>query len=174
MNQFARMIQTLHRELGIPPDFPDNCKIPLQYEAGELQSIGEDMFGREQYLTIDAVEHWQAMQRAARDDGIQLQVVSAFRSVDYQCNLIRTKLERGELIDDILEVNAAPGYSEHHTGRALDLNAPGCEPLSEDFEGTAAFAWLSGNASRFGFELSYPRDNPYGIIYEPWHWAWHQ
>jgi D-alanyl-D-alanine carboxypeptidase len=112
------------------------------------------------------------MRRAARHDGVELLVVSAFRSVEYQADVIRRKLEAGRAIDDILCANAAPGYSEHHTGRALDLATSGCPPLEETFELTPAFAWLEANAARFGYRLSYPRGNPWGIVYEPWHWAW--
>ena len=39
--------------------------------------------------------------------------------------------------------------------------------LRNDFK-----AWLRTNAPRFGFHLSYPRNNPHGIGYEPWHWCW--
>ena len=35
---------------------------------------------------------------------------------------------------------------------------------------TPAFAWLAANAGAHGFHMSYPRDNPHGIVYEPWHW----
>ena len=44
-------------------------------------------------------------------------------------------------------------------------------PAEESFEATDAFAWLTGNAGDFGFQMSYPRDNPHGITYEPWHWC---
>lgn len=145
---------------------------PLQPEASDLACVGEDVFGREQYMTNETAVAWTEMQAAAGADAIDLQLVSAFRSVDYQCGLIRKKLDRGQSIDEILKVNAAPGFSEHHTGRALDLTTPGVEPLTEAFEQTDAFAWLVVNASRFDFILSYPRDNPYGFVYEPWHWAY--
>ena len=75
------------------------------------------------------------------------------------------------MITDILEVNTAPGYSEHHTGRAVDIATPGSRPLTEDFESTDAFRWLQAEATGFGFAMTYPRDNPWGIIYEPWHWS---
>lgn len=172
MNDYQRMIRNFHEELGIPSEFAATCKIPMQVEATDLVSIGEDIFGREQFLSPAAHNPWMEMQSAALASGIQLQVVSAFRSVDYQCSLIRNKLVRGQSIEEILKVNAAPGYSEHHTGNALDLNTPGCEPLTERFEETSAFAWLEHNAHRYGFELSYPRDNSYNIAYEPWHWAY--
>ena len=137
-----------------------------------LVSVGKDIFDREQRLTPAAAEAWRRMQTAAGEDDISLQLVSAYRSVDYQVGLFERKLARGQLIDDILQVNAAPGFSEHHSGNALDLTDGECEPLIEDFERTPAFAWLQVHAGRFGFVMSYPRDNPYGFIYEPWHWCY--
>jgi len=172
MDDYRHRIEKFHEQLGIPREFAAACKIPLQLEAEDLVPVGRDMFGRDQYLAPRASRHWQLMHGAALESGIELQIVSAFRSVDYQCMLIRNKLEQGLSIDEILKVNAAPGYSEHHTGAALDLGTPGCEPLSEEFEDTHAFAWLQRNAPKYEFELSYPRNNKYGIIYEPWHWAY--
>ncbi|HEX2861930.1 MAG TPA: D-alanyl-D-alanine carboxypeptidase family protein, partial [Lacunisphaera sp.] len=87
---------------------------------------------------------------------------------------VRRKLARGETIDAILKVSAAPGCSEHHTGRALDLGAPNHLRLEASFSRTPEYAWLKKHARRFGFLLSYPRRNSHGINYEPWHWCWHQ
>ena len=67
-------------------------------------------------------------------------------------------------------VNAAPGFSEHHSGLALDIGTQDEPPAEESFERTAAFAWLRDHAGEHGFVMSYPRDNPHGIVYEPWHW----
>ena len=75
------------------------------------------------------------------------------------------------MIDEILTVNAAPGFSEHHTGNAVDIATPGSRPLTEEFEATPAFEWLSANAENYGFSMTYERDNPWGFIYEPWHWS---
>ena len=47
---------------------------------------------------------------------------------------------------------------------------PGEPPAEESFERTAAFDWLRTHAGAHGFTMSYPRDNPHGIVYEPWHW----
>jgi D-alanyl-D-alanine carboxypeptidase len=91
--------------------------------------------------------------------------------VDYQRAIFDRKRSQGVSVDEILRVNAAPGYSEHHTGRAVDIATRGCPPLTEAFDATDAFRWLTNNAVRFGFEMTFPRDNPYGIAYEPWHWA---
>ena len=113
---------------------------------------------------------WRAMVAAAGAEGITLLLISGFRSVQRQQEILERKRAAGEAIESILRVNAAPGYSEHHTGRAVDIGTPGCPPLEERFEETSAYGWLSRNAGRFGFFLSYPRGNPNGIVYEPWHW----
>ena len=113
------------------------------------------------------------MQAAAATEEITLWVISAFRSVARQEEIVAGKLRRRLSCEQILEVSAYPGFSEHHTGTAIDISTPGCPDLIEDFEITAAFHWLSDNAGRFGFALSYPRNNPHGVTYEPWHWKWH-
>jgi zinc D-Ala-D-Ala carboxypeptidase len=168
---YATRIADIHRELGIASDYAAVRGLPLCEEAIELTDIGLDINQRMRQLSPDAARAWHALRQAAAHDGITLLLVSAFRSVDYQRELIARKLAKGEHIDSILRVMAAPGHSEHHTGRALDLTAPGLPPLEEAFETTDSFAWLTSKAADYDFHLSYPRDNPHGIIYEPWHWA---
>jgi D-alanyl-D-alanine carboxypeptidase len=168
---FDKKLRQINFSLGISADYADNCRLPLHMEATELCECEADIFGRTQLLTPEALACWQRMKKAAAADGINLLIVSAFRSIDYQCELIRSKLEKGLTIEQILTVNAAPGYSEHHSGRALDLTTDDCKPLDEEFENTPAFTWLTRNASKYSFYLSYPRDSATGIIYEPWHWA---
>ena len=165
------MLHEIYRELGIPSSYSDDRGIPAHEEPDDLVSIGLDIFERPQSLSQQTADQWCAMQLAASEDDVELLVVSAFRSVDYQTSIIRRKIQEGQSIEFILRTNAAPGYSEHHSGRALDLTASNCTPLSEEFERTEAFQWLTENASRFGFTLSYPRDNEHGMIYEPWHWC---
>ncbi len=140
-------------------------------EATQLVSIGPDIYGRDQKLTPNAAKAWQEMKFAAESERILLQLVSAFRSIEYQHQIIKRKLTAGQKIEEIVRASAAPGYSEHHTGNAIDLTADGCEALTEGFEQTAAFGWLTQNAIRFGFSMSYPRGNKAGVVYEPWHWT---
>jgi len=165
------MLRELHKKLGIPDDYWQGGGKPVYEEAANLVDVGPNLVGRMQRLTPDTAASWQEMQAAARDTGIALLIVSGFRSFEYQAELIRKKIESGQELGDILKVNAAPGFSEHHTGRAVDIATPGSRPLTEEFETSPAFAWLQENAARFGFRMSYPRDNPEGFIYEPWHWA---
>lgn len=165
------MLRELHDELGIPADYGQDGGPPRFEEAADLVEVGPNLVGRMQRLTPRAAKQWQAMVAAAASEGVTLMIVSGFRSYDYQAALIRKKIDAGQCISDILAVNAAPGHSEHHTGLAVDVATPGSRPLTEEFEESDAFRWLSGNAARFGFSMSYPRNNPWGIIYEPWHWA---
>lgn len=160
------------RALGIPRDYGVRRHLRVVREPGELACIGIDIHGRQQWLVPPAARAWRRMHEAATSDRIELEIVSAFRSASYQLLIIERKLERGHPIDEILQVSAAPGYSEHHSGRVVDITTPGHAPLEEEFERSPAFAWLQREASRFGFSLSYPRGNRNGIVYEPWHWCW--
>jgi D-alanyl-D-alanine carboxypeptidase len=159
--------------LGVPRNYGRTRCLRLQREPTRLVSIGNDVHGREQWLQPRAARAWARMRDAATRDGVTLQIVSAFRSIEYQVGIVQRKLARGLTMDEILRVSAAPGYSEHHTGRCVDFTTPGCTPLEEEFERSPAFGWLERNAARFGFALSYPRGNRHGIGYEPWHWCWH-
>lgn len=173
IENFLLRVRRAHRELGIPDAFMDGCRLPLCDEPEELADTEPDFYQRPQRLTPAALSAWTAMKQAAAQDGITLFLLSAYRSLDYQQQLIARKQAAGQAIDNILRVNAAPGYSEHHTGRAVDIGTPGCDALVEAFEKTKAFEWLARRAGEFGFSLSYPRENELGIDYEPWHWCFH-
>lgn len=160
--------------LGVPRDYGSTRHLRLQREPARLESIGGDIHGRMQWLQPAAARALAHMREAAARDSVELQMVSAFRSIEYQLGIVERKLAHGQSMEEILRVSAAPGYSEHHSGRCLDLTTPGLAALEEEFERSSAFAWLQRNASRFGFALSYPRGNRHGIAYEPWHWCWHR
>ncbi len=141
-----------------------------QPEAAHLVSVGARPDGRDIKLSSGAAAAWARMRADAAASGIELAAISGFRSIERQGEIIRGKLAAGEEIGAVLRVVAAPGYSEHHTGDAIDIGVPGETPLTEDFERTPAFEWLKAHAMIYGFHLSFPRDNPHGIAYEPWHW----
>jgi len=180
------------------PDLPDLAALPLQglcerldrlgmdaheyeqrtglslvAEPSRLNFAGRDRYARALWLGAGAARQWQRMRAAAATDDIVLEAISGYRSHDYQLGIFERKFARGQDLAQILAVNAAPGYSEHHSGDALDIGAPGEPPAEESFERTAAFDWLRRRAGEFGFRMSYPRGNPHGIVYEPWHWRYH-
>lgn len=126
-------------------------------------------------LEQKAAEKFNQMQSAAAAAGIKLVPISGFRSVSDQDYLFfGVKEQRNQAATKRAEVSAPPGYSEHHTGYAVDIgdgNVPATN-VSPEFENTAAFKWLENNAGRYSFELSFPRNNSQGVSYEPWHWRY--
>ena len=162
---------SLNQKLGI---HTKTINQPIHLTAAQLVDSDIDCFDRPTKLHPKAHKAWQQLKRAALSDGVKLSLVSAFRSMSYQAGLIKNKLETGQHLKDILCTNTPPGHSEHHTGCAIDITTEGFEPLAEAFEQSQAFVWLTDHAAEFDFFMSYPRDNSLGIIYEPWHWCYHQ
>lgn len=167
----SELQQKLHLELGIPEDYGGERNLPRYEEAGDLIEVGPNLVGRMQRLTPSAAAKWQQMVEAAAGAGIRLLIVSGYRSYEYQAELIRKKMTAGQSIEEILRVSAAPGFSQHHTGGAVDIATPGSRPLTEEFETSDAFAWLTEQAAAYGFSMTYPRDNDFGFVFEPWHWS---
>lgn len=169
-------LQKLWSEFGIPADYARQRHLRLYREADVKKLIlvghaADD--GQPVRLTPRAAAAWHRMRDAAVRDGITLLPLSGFRSVERQAGNIRRKLDAGQSIEAILEFVAAPGYSEHHTGRAIDIGSPDDVALDEKFGNTKAFRWLKRRAGEFGFIMTFPRGNRYGFGYEPWHWCWH-
>lgn len=120
-----------------------------------------------------AAQSYRKMEAEAAAAGVNLVPISGFRSVAEQNELFfKVKEQRNQAVSKRAEVSAPPGHSEHHTGYALDIG-DGDRPdtnLSPSFEDTPAFAWLSANAAKYSFEISFTKGNSQGVSYEPWHW----
>lgn len=158
--------------LGLDESYGEQVGLELVPESAALAFAGFDRYRRPLWLTARAARAWEGMRRVAGSEGVVLEAISGYRSHHYQLGIFERKLARGQTVEQILTVNAAPGYSEHHSGNALDIGTPGEAPAEESFEKTPAFDWLTAHAGDFGFDMSYPRDNPHGIVYEPWHWRY--
>jgi zinc D-Ala-D-Ala carboxypeptidase len=166
------LLRELAVEFGVPSEvFAGKSRLAFP-EAETLIVAEADQNGRQHLLTPGAAGAWALMRDAAAADGIRIFIVSAFRSIERQTELIRRKFASGIPVAQILAVSALPGYSEHHTGRAIDIGTPGSAVLEEEFEQTAAYSWLQARAADFAFRLSYPRGNSDGYVYEPWHWCY--
>jgi len=170
-DDWHQQIARLHRELGISPNYGVKHRLRIVPDATRRISIGLDIFSRDTELSPEAAEAWKAMHADARRHDIDLKPVSGYRSLHYQAELVRKKLAGDQPIERILKVTAAPGYSEHHSGNALDLTAPGITPLTQEFSMSRAYEWLKGQARIYGFHESYPNHNRHGLEWEPWHWA---
>ena len=144
--------------------------------------------GRSETLDSRAAAALYAMLEEMRADGVSdIFVTSSYRSYDRQSSLFynyisqemakKPNLSRSEAEEIVLTYSARPGTSEHQTGLCIDFgtnseyNTVG-EVLTEAFENTAAFGWLTQNCYRFGFILRYPEDKVgvTGYSYEPWHY----
>jgi len=126
-------------------------------------------------LQPDAQAAITKMITKAKIEGVQLGLISGYRTLEDQNYLyFDLKAERGQSAQARAEVSAPPGYSEHHTGYAVDFidESKSDTHLSPSFASTDAFKWLEKNAPYFSFELSFPEGNEANISYEPWHWRY--
>ncbi|MCB0336562.1 MAG: M15 family metallopeptidase [Bdellovibrionales bacterium] len=174
--QLPPELAVIYQELGIAENWAEVRGVVYYPEAAvaDLQVVSIDFDGKPFILDASVSDRWNQLLGAAEKDGVRILPFSGFRSYRYQRGLIKRQLHHGRTIDDILTGLAAPGCSEHHTGRAIDLTSECCKPLGEEFENTDAFKWLQTHASRFGLVMSFPRNNEFGYIYEPWHWCFQE
>jgi zinc D-Ala-D-Ala carboxypeptidase len=139
-------------------------------KSNELTPIGGDGLIK---LRKAAAKSYLAMATAARAQGITLFPISGFRSiVEQKYVFFAIRDQRGQKSQERARVSAPPGYSEHHTGYAIDIGDAKLPEhnLSPSFAETPAFKWLRRKAAKYNFELSFPENNTQGINYEPWHW----
>tara|TARA_B100001540_G_C15778683_1_gene629914 strand:+ start:874 stop:1740 length:867 start_codon:yes stop_codon:yes gene_type:complete len=141
------------------------------YQPADLKKIDDDYIedsrSQEQYIHGDVRSFLEDMFEEAENDGIDLQIISAFRSFDTQ-NTLKTgyTVTYGSGANTF---SADQGYSEHQLGTAIDLSTKELGSSYENFGETEAYTWMDENAYKYGFTLSYPENNNY-YIHEPWHW----
>jgi len=150
---------------GLPFDYrpSDLVRLPQRYCYNDLP----------QRLRAEAAEACLRMLDAARREaGLDIKVLSAYRSARTQAYLCRRKIEAAGIDQRLV---ARPGHSEHQLGTAVDLvRSDGRWLLDERFGQTPEGRWLRFNCGRFGFVLSYTRERTRreGIRFEPWHFRY--
>ncbi len=143
-------------------------------DPSALRSIGQSRDKKLTHLArAETVAAFHRMSEAALRDGVRLHVIWAFRDPALQGQQFEEAKRRHGRRNGIRWL-APPGYSEHQTGWVLDIGDADDSEADDNplFERTPAFQWLKENASRFDFELSFPRGNWQGVSYEPWHWRY--
>jgi D-alanyl-D-alanine carboxypeptidase len=108
------------------------------------------------------------MSAAAKNEGLTLVVSSAYRSFDYQA-LVYERNVKSLGQEEADRESARPGFSQHQLGLVIDFGS-----ITDAFAQTAEGKWLSANASRFGWSLSYPEgcENITGYRWESWHYRY--
>lgn len=150
---------------------PDDYEVETDYVQGSYE------------LEVTAAKYCRDMIEAAKEDGIELKVLSAYRTVSYQKKLfernIKSRMEKygwsyDEAYADVLINIALPGTSEHNAGLAVDIVTEDDWDTYEAFDQTEEYRWLQENAADYGFILRYLKDKTdiTGYIYEPWHYRY--
>jgi D-alanyl-D-alanine carboxypeptidase len=122
---------------------------------------------RNHQLHSKVIPYFNDMLEDAKEDGIDLWVVSSYRSFETQAQLKGAYLvSYGSGANTF---SADQGYSEHQLGTTMDFTTKGIGGGLDGFQSTPAYQWLLDHAHEYGFVLSYPANNSY-YVFEPWHW----
>lgn len=137
-------------------------KVNDGYEPPDLVECDGEMMRRE------TAEAYKEMKKAAADEGFNFYVVDGYRSTSVQRGLYEGYLEEDSK-ENVDRYSARPGYSEHHTGMALDIF--GSSPGLREFENTPEYPWVRDNAYKYGFIIRYLKETESitGYESEPWH-----
>ena len=136
--------------------------LPADYMPTDLLGEGKAKVRQE---TLDAFEK---MAQAAKKEGINLWILSGFRSFQRQKEIYNRSLaSKGPEHTD--KFVARPGQSQHQLGTAVDINS-----VENSFANTPECKWLEANAEKFGFSLSFPKgqEEKTGYAFEPWHYRY--
>ncbi|MDR2817632.1 MAG: M15 family metallopeptidase [Oscillospiraceae bacterium] len=189
--------QAKTKEIDMARDFAPKTKLTARHDGWRLILVNCDHPLADDFLdsvTLKAIhgtalkvderilDDLEQMLGDAKNDGIDLEVYSAYRSFQRQKVLfeqgvkerVSNGMKRDEAEQETATWIARPGSSEHHTGLAVDIATPSHQGLDESFRGTAAYQWLLKNAPKYGFVERYPQGKV-GITHinpEPWHYRY--
>ncbi len=159
--------------------FSQGEKKLVRLNGQKIRIKGKESVIPSQFLSPQVYQTYQFMIRAMEQDiGKRIFIESGYRSSAYQLYLFIYYLSNHDYsIRETSKWVALPGYSEHGDPEhlAIDfINADGIngEYNVAEFEVLPEYHWLMGNAAKFGFVLSYPKNAPAGVTYEPWHWRY--
>ena len=146
-------------------------KLPSGFKQYNLVNMSKEYTvndGKNYQLAEVAYEKFVQMSNAAKKEGLTIKTLSAYRTEDYQRGLYNNSL-RNNGKAHAEKYSARPGYSEHQTGLAVDINS-----VRGAFETTAEFRWLQKHAHEYGFILRYQKGKEWitGYAYEPWHYRY--
>jgi D-alanyl-D-alanine carboxypeptidase len=158
------LMALVNKSTALPQDY-------VPYGLVDLGSYGIPAVSRGLSIRAVAAQQLKEMLDAARAAGLDIQVLSSYRSyADQQAIHTREVAAVGKV--EAERYVAPPGHSQHQLGTTVDLTARSVNwDLSETFADTPEGRWLAANAPAYGFALSYPKGKEAvtGYGYEPWH-----
>ena len=180
-NFAERIFQINPREIGFKgPEY--SKEKPGKLVKVESVKVGDRETGIQYCPEHSYNDYLLMMERIRKDIDKQLFIDSGYRSPGKQAYLFFYYLTTSSeySLKENAKWIAMPGYSEHGnpTNNAIDftsengINGFSDNQTAKDFEALPEFDWLMKNANQFNFYLSYPKDNPFGVAFEPWHWHW--
>jgi len=152
-------------------------RLPTAYRPPRLVPVYRAGLRGGGTIRAEVIPDLRAMAAAARRAGAPLGVSSAYRSYTTQISTFASWSRRFGYATALIG-SARPGHSEHQLGTTIDFrSAGGGDPWAirgYDFGQTRAGRWLLGNAWKYGFVLSYPRNKRSLVCYgyEPWHYRY--
>ncbi len=141
------------------------------YVPKDLTEINSNYQSGGEKVTKDAALAFEKMAKAAKEDGYNIRAVSTYRSYSYQ-NTLYNNYAAKDGTKKADTYSARPGYSEHQTGLAVDVD--NTKATYTQFGSTKEFGWMKENAYKYGFILRYTKETEFitGYINEPWHYRY--
>lgn len=166
--EFYTNINTLHDYLDVTTLVNKYNKLPDNYEIDDLVTLDEEYSSRGEKIREIAYKNLKVMFDKAREDGINLNVISGYRTSEKQNTLFNNSVKKNG-IEHALMYSAKMGHSEHQLGLAIDINT-----TQESFKNTNEYKWLKNNSYKYGFIERYKenKENITGFAYEPWHYRY--
>ncbi|MCI8284621.1 MAG: M15 family metallopeptidase [Firmicutes bacterium] len=155
----------VNKEHSVDKDYVPENLAPIKYYA-------KDRSAQTRFMVSEAADHFHELVEAAKADGIDIVMTTAYRSYDFQTMLWNNNVASKGSEEEANKTSARPGESEHQTGLAVDLSTKEINyALSNAFGSTEAGKWVEENAHKYGFILRYTEEkvDVTGYLYEPWH-----
>ena len=160
------LLALVDRKHGLPKDYAPGGLV-------DLDAFGVPTTSSDERLRLEATVHLRRLISAAKRDGRELVVGSAYRSYqDQQHSYAHWTKRYGSGAGN---VSAPPGHSEHQLGTAVDFtNKAAKYEIRQIFGYTKASKWLGKHSYEYGFVLSYPENktSKTGYLWEPWHYRY--
>lgn len=175
LDDYAGKIDTLEKLTTLDPELIKKYSkvffLNEHYSPPELAKIDEEYISnpdKPQEIHEDVWPFLKKLLTRAERDGIDLRILSAYRSFGTQASL-KSNYTITYGAGTANQFSADQGYSEHQLGTTVDFTTPILGADLNNFDKSEAYIWLLENAHKYGFVLSYPKNNTY-YTFEPWHW----